>query len=225
MKRIFALLFAMTVCLGAAPYPQMAPLSQYLMDRQAEIDLALSAAPASISSHASVLVLTPKGYVTAVKGSNGFTCLVERSWDNPFEAPEFWNPKIRAAVCNNAAASRSVMQYVFFRASLALAGVSKEQMFERIKAAVAANQLPVPEWGSMAYMMSKGTYLGDSAKAWHPHVMVYAPKGDGANAGAAWGANLSGSPIVFDPRTFPEPGVTFFIPIATWSDGTPEKPM
>src|ERR1700740_3849879 len=57
------------------PYPKMLPLSQYLMDRNAAIALARSAAPEGISKDASVLVLTPKGWETAVQGTNGFVCM------------------------------------------------------------------------------------------------------------------------------------------------------
>ncbi len=79
-----------------APYPAMAPLTQYLMpDEKSEIALARSAAPASISDGAEVMVLGRTGYRTAVKGSNGFLCLVERSWGAATDHPEFWNPKIR----------------------------------------------------------------------------------------------------------------------------------
>jgi len=39
-----------------APYPSMAPLDQYLMDRNAELAWARSAAPESISRDAEVLV-------------------------------------------------------------------------------------------------------------------------------------------------------------------------
>ena len=61
-------------------YPAMAPLDQYLMtDGNSEIALARSAAPASVSDGAEVMVLGPKGYTTAVKGTNGFLCIVERS--------------------------------------------------------------------------------------------------------------------------------------------------
>ena len=54
------------------PYPTMAPLDQYLMTRDAEIALARSAAPESISHDAEVMVLGRHGYETAVKGKNGF---------------------------------------------------------------------------------------------------------------------------------------------------------
>src|ERR1700757_5315096 len=62
------------------PYPMMLPLSQYLMDRDAAIALARSAAPEGISKNASVLVLTPKGWETAVKGTNGFVCIAGPAW-------------------------------------------------------------------------------------------------------------------------------------------------
>src|ERR1700679_690406 len=66
---------------GKAPYPVMAPLEQYLIpDEKAEIALARSAAPASIWDAAEAIVLRRDGYATAVKGSNGFVCIVERSW-------------------------------------------------------------------------------------------------------------------------------------------------
>src|SRR6202041_3176236 len=55
------------------PYFKMAPLDEYLMtDRSAEIAMARSAAPPSISGDAEVMVLGRHGYETAVKGTNGF---------------------------------------------------------------------------------------------------------------------------------------------------------
>jgi hypothetical protein len=51
--------------------------------------------------------------------------------------------------------------------------------------------------------------------------MFHIPRTDGAN----WGANLDGSPVVMDPREVPEPETIFFVPVSTWSDGTPAPPM
>ena len=70
-------------------YSTMAPVDQYLMERNAEILLARSAAPDSISSDATVLVLGRQGYETAVRGKNGFVCMVERSWMAAFDSPEY----------------------------------------------------------------------------------------------------------------------------------------
>ena len=57
-----------------------APIEQYLMDKSAEIALARSAAPASLSRDAGVVVLGPHGYETVATSKNGFVCIVERSW-------------------------------------------------------------------------------------------------------------------------------------------------
>jgi hypothetical protein len=90
-----------------APYSSMAPLDQYLMERNAEIALARSAAPESISQDAEVMVLGRHDYETAVKGKNGFVCLVWRSWTAGTDDPDFWNPKQRAPICFNTLAARS----------------------------------------------------------------------------------------------------------------------
>ncbi|MGB6746034.1 MAG: hypothetical protein WBE38_20460, partial [Terracidiphilus sp.] len=104
---------------AGASYPTMAPLSQYLMaDRDAEIALAKSAAPAAISNDATVLVLAKDGYQTAIEGKNGFTCIVERSWMTSFDDPEFWNPKMRGPICYNPPAARSVLRYTINRTRL-----------------------------------------------------------------------------------------------------------
>jgi hypothetical protein len=200
----------------ATPYERMAPLEQYLMPRGAEVALARSAAPAAISDKATVLTLDPQGYQTAVRGTSGFTCLVERSWSAPFESPDFWNPKIRGPVCYNPAASRSVLAYTLRRTKLALAGDSKERILDDVRAALARNELPPPELGAMSFMMSKDGYLSDADNHWHPHLMFHLPK----VAGVSWGANLPRSPVVLDDREVPEPQTIFMVPVSRWSDGT-----
>lgn len=210
-----------------AAYPRMAPLAQYMMDRDSEIALARSAAPPSISKDARVLILTSRGYVTAANGSNGFTCLVERAWMSAFDDPQFWNPKGRGAICYNPPASRTVLRYDYLRAKLVLSGFSKSQIYARLRAIVAKNGLPAPEPGSMSYMMSKRQYLNDDAGNWRPHLMFHVPQADGANAGASWGANLPASPVEMDSahKLWPEPQTVFFVPLAKWSDGTAAPPM
>ena len=121
----------------------MAPLGQYLItDRNAEIALARSAAPDSISRDAEVLVLGQHGYETAVKGKNGFVCVVQRSWTAGIDDPVFWNPKLRAPICFNPPAARSYLPIVIKKTELILAGQSKAQMFESIKAALDSKELP-----------------------------------------------------------------------------------
>jgi hypothetical protein len=203
-------------------YPGMAPLAQYLMaDRDAEITLARSAAPKAISGEATILVLGPHGYVTAVKGRNGFVCLVDRSWTAQFDFPEFWNPRLRGPMCLNPQAARSILPITFKRTALALAGRSRSQIMEGMKAAFASKALPPLEPGAMCYMMSKQGYLNDDAGHWMPHLMFYAPRD------ADWGADQPGSPVMLNPQFHdaPEPIKVFMVPTGKWSDGTPAPAM
>jgi len=193
----------------------MAPVAQYMMERQAEITLARSAAPESISRDAEVLVLGQHGYESAVKGKNGFVCLVERSWAAGIDDPVFWNPKLRGAICFNAAAVRSYVPITVKKTELILAGRSKAEMVEGINAAFAKKELLMPEPGAMCYMLSRQQYLGDSAGHWHPHLMFFVPQTDAAT----WGADLPGSPILASVDTLDRLTI-FMVPVGKWSDGT-----
>jgi len=198
-------------------YPVMAPVEQYrVATTSEEIALARSAAPASISGDASVLTLGDHGYETALKGKNGFVCLVQRSWASGFDDAGFWNPKLRAPICFNAAAARTVLPAYIKRTEWAIAGASKADMIDRTSAELAAKRIAAPEPGSVAFMMSKQAYLGDLAGHWHPHLMIYFAHTDRAD----WGADLHGSPV-FAAQDKSEPITTFFVLVPTWSDGTP----
>jgi hypothetical protein len=198
------------------PYPSMAPLDQYLIeDRSAEIALARSAAPESISGEAEVLVLGRHGYETAIQGKNGFVCIVERSWTSPIDDPGFWNPKGRAPICFNAAAARSYLPRTIKKTDLILAGRTKAQMVEAIEAAIDKKELPAMEPGAMCYMLSRQGYLSDQAGHWHPHLMFFVSQADPAT----WGAGLPGSPIFAFNDTW-EHLTTFLVPVRVWSDGT-----
>jgi len=203
------------------PYPEMAPVEQYrIANREDEIALARSAAPPSISGDAEVLVLGSRGYETAVKGKNGFVCFVERSWASAFDQPDFWNPKLRAPNCYNAVAARIELPQYLKRTEWVLAGVSKEQMVERTRAAVADHSFKSPEPGGLAFMQSKEGYLGDAAGGpWLPHVMLFVPRGQAA----AWGADLEGSPILVLPGS-EITSTVLLIPVRRWSDGSPGPP-
>jgi hypothetical protein len=198
----------------STPYPSMAPVDQYLMDKNAEIALARTAAPESVSQDAEVMVLGRHAYETAVKGKNGFVCVVERSWTAGIDDPDFWNPKLRAPLC---LAARSYLPLTLKKTELILAGRSKAQMFDSITAAIDKKELPPLEPGAMSYMLSKQGYLGDSAGHWHPHIMFFVPlSGD-----SAWGAT-SDSPIIAS-KDEPDRLTVLLIPVGKWSDGTPDQ--
>jgi hypothetical protein len=207
----------------AADYSAMAPVDQYLMDRSAEIALAKSAAPSSISDHATILVLTRHGYETAAKGSNGFVCAVERSWMAQFDFPQYWNPHMRGPLCYNPAAVRSILPYTIKRTELVLAGHSKPEIIAAIKAGIDKHQLPPLEAGALTYMMSKQQYLNDKGRAWVPHLMFYFPRAESA----AWGADLPGAPPMLNPQfqDSPESLSVLMVPVTHWSDGTAAPAM
>jgi hypothetical protein len=205
-------------------YHEMAAIERYLMpDASAEIAMARSAAPKAISDHATVLVLKRSGYESGADGTNGFTCLVERSWMSPFDSPEFWNPRMRGPICYNPPAVRTILPYTLNRTKLVLNGLSKEQLHGKIAAAVVNKELPVPEAGAMSYMMSKAGNLGDSAGHWCPHLMFHVPTTDEAS----WGSDTPGSPVLFNDqyRDVPEPETIFMVALFYWSDGSAASRM
>ena len=205
-------------------YPSMASIEQYLMpDRNAEIALARSAAPGAISSDAKILLLGWRGYETAIEGKNGFVCMVERSWISPFNSTEFWNPKVRVPICFNPAAAQSILPLTIKRTEMVLAGLSKSQMIDSIKAGFDNKELPTPPPGAMSYMMSRAGYLNDTLGHYVPHLMFYFPLTDKAS----WGADLPDSPVTLNPQFEggPAPITEFVIPVGKWSDGTPGPVM
>jgi hypothetical protein len=162
------------------------------------------------------MVLGPKGYTTAVKGTNGFLCIVERSWGAPTDEPDFWNPKVRAPHCFNPAAAKTFLPIFLMKTKLVLAGKSKAEIVEATASALDKKELPALEPGAMCYMTSKQQYLNDRGKSWHPHLMFFV-SGDAAKS---WGANLPGSPVL--AANDPQERVTIFlILVDNWSDGTP----
>ncbi len=215
---------------GAAqsdPYPSMAPIGAYQMERGAEISLARSAAPASISRDASVLVLGARGYETAVPGTNGFVCWVARSWMAAFDWTEFWNPKVRAAECMNPQAARALVPVITLRSGMVLAGRTKAEMLAAIKSAYAKGRVPKLAPGALDYMMSKSSYLTDEGDHNMPHVMFFTVGMDAKD----WGAGAADVPVMAAPYWFfassdPSqtkglpPVLVFLVGVATWSDGT-----
>ena len=225
--RFFVFAFALHVASLSAiaqgpkdPYPAMAPLAQYLIaDEKSEIALARSAAPPSISDSAEVMVLQRDGYKTVVQGTNGFVCLVERSWGQGTDEAEFWNPKMRAPHCFNAQAAKSFAQIYLLKTKLVLAGKPKPEIAKAVATALDQKELPALEPGAMAYMMSKQQYLNDQGKAWRSHTMFFSP-GDMTKS---WAADDPNSPVMM--VNDPQERVTILLVLADkWSDGTASAP-
>ena len=195
-----------------------ARIGRYLMASEArEVALARSAAPLSISAHATIMVLSSRGYVIAARGDNGFVCLVTRSWDNTPDVSRtrFWDPRFRAPYCFNATAVRSVLHRYLMRTRWVLGGASRHEIGDRDKAAWATGRLKEPAPGAMSYMMSKGgRQIGGQPGPWRPHLMFYFPRARTPD----WGANLAGNPVVANAD---EDIAVFYVPVPVWSDGSP----
>src|SRR3974377_1357190 len=118
-KMLLTLLSGLGLALAQSPkadFANMAPFDQYLMgDGDPEMAWARRAGPDSISRDAGVLVFGPKGFETVAGSKNGFTCLVQRSWAAGTRDPEFWDPKLRAPACFNAAGFRTFIPIVMLK--------------------------------------------------------------------------------------------------------------
>jgi len=142
--------------------------------------LARSAAPENVSAHATVKVLTAAGYKVATQGDNGFVCIVMRGWGAPTFTPApfralVYYAKLRAPICFNPAASRTVLPLQELRAKLGMEGKTPDQIAEGVQAAYAKGELPKMETVAFAYMFSADQDLGPGVGPWHPHMMLYTP--------------------------------------------------
>ena len=190
----------------ASKYP---PLNEYLMQPDTEIALARSAAPANISGRATIKVLTKSGYEVAHKGDNGFVCMVMRSWAAPTYTPAqfrdlVYNATVRAPICFDALASRTVMPYYELRSRLGMERKTPDQIADAIQAAYAQGKLPRRDTVSFAYMWSADQNLGPGIDHWHPHMMIFAPYYDNSMVGG----NESGSPL---PQVTDDAGTPFTV--------------
>ncbi len=220
MPRILPLAALALLVAGRAGAQQPTDFTPGLVpDRAAEVALARSAAPPEVSDSAAVLVMTRTGYAEAAAGTNGFTCVVLRSFSGSVNDPGFWNPRVRAPHCFNPPAVRTVLPAILKRAEWILAGASPAEVEARSRRKYAGGSFPAPAAGAMAYMLSPRAHLLDADPAWVPHLMFYH---DRSLPAAAWGAGGMTSPIFTGAGGEPDaPVLTLLIPVRQWSDGTP----
>lgn len=223
--RAFALATLALFFAGGIAAQQTPDLAPYLMaDRAAEIALARSAAPKDVSDAATVLVLTRTGYVEGAKGTNGFTCFVQHSFDGPVGGPGFWDPRIRAPQCANPPATRTVLPIMKKRAEWIMTGVSPKEISTRTREAYASHELVEPASGSMIFMLSPEQHLNNGNNPhWMPHVMFYYPK---SMPPATMGVDSVTNTLIDGSAGDPDaPFLLVFLPVRRWSDGTLALPM
>src|SRR5436305_1947032 len=152
---------ALTVLGAFGQEMKYAPISEYMMPRATEISLAKSAAPASISDHATVKVFTTSGYEVAHEGNNGWVCFVMRGFTGAptftpveFRAMATYDPKFLAPICLNPDAVKLVLPYYEFRTKLAMEGKTPEEIADAVRKAYAKGEIPNRDRVSFAFMWS-----------------------------------------------------------------------
>jgi hypothetical protein len=106
--------------------------------------------------------------------------MVMRGWAAPTYTPTqfrnlVYDATVRAPICFDPAASRTVMPYYELRSKLGMEGKTPDQIAESVQAAYVTGKLPKRESVSFAYMWSADQSLGPGIGAWHPHMMIFAP--------------------------------------------------
>ena len=176
MKMTFAgLLSTAILSIGAAaedkPRDPTVNLVTASTPRERQIELAMSAAPTVASSKATIYVLGPKGFEKAREGTNGFSCLIERSFKGTTQTSS-------APACFDAEGSRTLMLTYLRREELRAEGKSEEEIKDDIEKGYKNGRFKVPGPGFL-YMMSDENYVYDSESKQSgyvpPHLMFYAP--------------------------------------------------
>lgn len=198
---LLAGLDAVAVWAGGPKYP---PLSEYMMAAEAEAALARSAAPEKVSARATVKILTTLGYTVVAQGDNGFVCMVMRGWAAATSSAAadrdlVYYAKLRAPICFDPVASRTVLPLQELQARLGMEGMGPDRIAEAVQAAYAKGELPRMEAVAFGYMFSADQDLGPGVGAWHPHMMVYTPYYENSMLGG--NEVHSGLPVVGDSGT------------------------
>src|SRR5678815_2566858 len=108
------------------------------------------------------------------------TCLAMRAWSAPTYTPNqfrdfSYDATIRAPICFDPIAARTVLPYYELRSTLGMEGKTPNQIAELVASAYASGALPKRPGVSFAYMWSAEQQLGQGIGHWHPHVMIFAP--------------------------------------------------
>jgi len=183
-----------------------------ILARELEIALARSAAPASVSAAARVLVLTDAGFAEGAAGTNGVTCLVNRSWIESLE-PE----------CFDAEASATVMQTEVYRTEQYHKGRPKDEVEREVSARLSDGRFRLPRRPALVYMMSSAQKLvsddGRPAGKWLPHLMLYVPYLTNPDLGLPDPPDMRGFAVNVSDSG--RPWATLVVPVRSFVDPPP----
>ena len=169
------------------------------MPEQLETRWALSALPPALRDKATVLVLDPaKGYRLARQGTNGLTCLVERT---AWEMVDFRND-IYIPLCYDAAGAKTLMRVKMDVAALRAQGIRPEALKAEIERRYQKKVYGAPERPGVSYMTAPVfRAVGPPDLKVHtmamPHLMFYAP--------FVTNADIAAAPNLADPSSLMYP--------------------
>lgn len=170
---MFAALLAVSLFAQSPQYP--------LLDRDLEIELALSAAPPHVRAGAGVWALDAHGYSLVRPAANAFSCMVARRGGDVFP------------VCWDAEGTASMLPIDVDDAQLRLAGKSGAEIDAIVRERFAKGQYHAPARAGVSYMLSPLRYRIDERGAVtkspaNPHVMFYGPNLTDADIGGVRGS-------------------------------------
>ncbi len=149
--------------------------------RETQISIARLAGPDHVSQNADIYVLGKSGYELAVKGSNGFSCLIER------ERPETMEPE-----CYDAEGSRTTMLVRLFVEAERSKQRDEQAIMLSVKEAYRSGRFRAPAKPGIVYMLSNYNYVlnPETMKIIHfpGHLMFYAPYATEQTIGSGEGA-------------------------------------
>ena len=198
----------------AQPTPSAYPVKPVPLPDSIEIALATSAAPAELSSNATVYAVRDGKVLTLRAGTNGSSCMVARDSHAGSLYP----------ICYNPEGTRTVLERELMQVRLRTLGVAEDSIDRAVEAAYRSGELEIPKDIALAYMMSPQQVLFSNARkegrrvgAWHPHLMLYVPGATPAKFGLS--DSGTGDPIqVGSPGT---PQAEVIVKLPKWADGKP----
>jgi hypothetical protein len=159
------------------------------MPPELETRFALSALPPHLRDQASVYVLDPaQGYVPGKKGTNGFSCIVERTeWNR-----EDFKNDVYTAMCYDAEGTKIHLKVWLDVAQLRAKGMSATEVKKEVEQRFKSKTYGAPAKRGLSYMAAPimRTYpnpdLSDKTVVTMsmPHVMYYAPNVSPTDIGA-----------------------------------------
>jgi hypothetical protein len=189
MPSLSSVLISLISCLIASSAPQVASLQRPVVPpRDAEVTMALSAAPSHLRDEAGVYALEATGFVKVRDSKNGFNCIVNR--DHPLSLKP---------TCYDAEGSATILPKVIQVGAWMMAGKSLAEIDQLVADGFKSGRFISPRRPGVAYMLSGdiknvNRKTGD-VSSFPPHVMFYAPNLTNADIGSK-GDGSDGMPFI-----------------------------